>query len=510
VESGEVLDGRFRIEEALDQGGMGSIWTATETATGRLVAVKVLRLDAYTQGRFTPAERARRRVELLKRFEREGEVLEELDHAAIPRLLHRGHHQEEPYLVMEYVDGPSLRELLDLRRPFPFGAAVAVAVQIAEALGHAHTNGVVHRDLKPGNVVIAADGGTVKLLDFGIAHLTDPDATRYTALGATPGSAGYMAPEQLRGQQDMSAAVDLYAFGCVLFELLTGEKPFEDKPDRNKDIQHLEDLPPRVRDINLGIPEDLDELVWDLLGKTPADRPAGIGEALVVLRGHLPAPGDPGPDPELHPDPTARYRLGGAGPALGPPGPRGWADPAGHADRVRHGGSRRSVRRRGPWLGRGEFAHLIALARAELAATGPGAECERLASVLARAVSEWGLQEPAVAEAHLMCGDAARLDGGTGRARELYEQVATLGDGRQLPGHGTLTLEARLGVAECRIPEGDLRTALEEWRRTASETLGLTSPPAHLVERCRELALELSERGFGAEVSSLVRRLAEL
>lgn len=509
MESGEVLDGRFRIEEALDQGGMGSIWTATETATERLVAVKVLRLDAYTQGRFTPAERARRRVELLKRFEREGAVLEELDHPAIPRLLHRGYRQEEPYLVMEYVDGPSLRELLDLRRPFPFGAAVAVAVQIAEALGHAHTNGVVHRDLKPGNVVIAAEDGTAKLLDFGIAHLTDPDATRYTALGATPGSAGYMAPEQLRGQQDVSAAVDLYAFGCVLFELLTGEKPFEDKPDRNKDAQHLEDLPPRVRDINLGIPEDLDDLVWDLLGKTPADRPASIGEALAVLRGYLPVPGDPGPDPELHPDPTARYRLGGAGLAFGHAGPMGKADAVGRADRVRRGGSRRSVRRRGLWLGRREFADLIALARAELAATGHGAECERLASVLARAVSEWGLQEPAVTEAHLVCGDAARLDGGTGRAKELYEKVVALGD-RQEPRHGALTLEARLGVAECQIPEGDLRTALEEWRRTASETLNLTSPPAHLVERCREVALELSERGFGAEVSSLVRRLAEL
>lgn len=280
-------------------------------------------------------------------------------------------------------------------------------------------------------------------------------------------------------------------------------------PDRNKDSQHLEDLPPRVRDVNLGIPEDLDDLVWDLLGKTPADRPAGISEALAVLRGHLPVPGDPGPDPELHPDPTAQYRLGGAGPAVGHAGPMGQADPAGRADRVRCGGSRRSVRRRGPWLGRGGFADLIALARAELAATGTGAECERLASVLARAVSEWGLQEPAVVEAHLMCGDAARLDGGTSRAKELYQRVATLGE-RQDPRHGALTLEARLGVAECRIPEGDLRTALEEWRRTALETLNLTSPPAHLVERCREVALELSERGFEAEVSPLVGRLAEL
>lgn len=474
---------------------MGSIWTATETATGGLVAVKVLRLDAYTQGRFSPAERARRRVELLKRFEREGAILEELDHPAIPRLLHRGYHQEEPYLVMEYVDGPSLRELLDLRRPFSFGAAVAVAVQIGEALGHAHMNGVVHRDLKPGNVVINGDGA-VKLLDFGIAHLTDPDATRYTALGATPGSAGYMAPEQLRGQQDISAAVDLYAFGCVVFELLTGEKPFEDKPDRNKDTQHLEDLPPRVRDVNLGIPEDLDDLVWDLLGKTPAGRPAGIDEALALLRAHLPAPGDPGPDPEMHPDPTARYRVCSA-PAVE------------DADRFRRGGSRRSARRRGSWLGRGEFADLITTARAELAVTGPGVECERLASVLARAVADWGPLEPAVADARLVCADAARLDGGNRCAKQLYQEVAALSSGAN-PVLAALVLEAEVGIAECRVPEGDLGGALEDWIAAASQTLRLLSPSARLVERCREVALELSERGFTTQVSSLVRRLADM
>ncbi len=207
MEAGDVLDGRYRVEQALDQGGMGTIWTAIDLVTGQLTAVKVLRLDAYTQGRFTPAERARHRAELLKRFEREGAILEELKHPGIPRLLHRGYLGEEPYLVMEYVEGISLREFLDTRGPFPFDAAVAVAVQVAEALAHAHANGVVHRDLKPGNVVIACADGAVKLLDFGIAHLTDPDATRYTALGATPGSAGYMAPEQLRGQQDISALV---------------------------------------------------------------------------------------------------------------------------------------------------------------------------------------------------------------------------------------------------------------------------------------------------------------
>ncbi|CAL9540481.1 Serine_threonine-protein kinase PknD [Streptomyces sp. enrichment culture] len=494
MEAGEVLDGRYRVKEALDQGGMGTIWVATDLGTGQAVAVKVLRLDAYTQGRFTPAERVRRRVELLKRFEREGAVLEELKHPGIPRLLHRGYLGEEPYLVMEYVEGVSLRELLDTRRPFPFDVAVAVAVQVAEVLRHAHANGVVHRDLKPGNVVIAFADGAVKLLDFGIAYLTDPDATRYTALGATPGSAGYMAPEQLRGQQDISASVDLYAFGCVLFELLTGDKPFEDKPDRNKDTQHLEDLPPRLRSINVGIPEELDDLAWDLLAKSPADRPETIDEVLNVLRDFLPKPGDPAPDPELDPDPTARYRLressttGTAGTRLTP-----------------RSASRRPVRRRGGWLGRNQFAGRIAQARAELLADGPGDRCAGLLDLLPKAVSDWGAREPLVLEGRLVCADAARLNGRTGEAKEQYQYVAENGDPSD-----PLVLEARLGIAECLMPEGDFAGAFSGWRAVVYSLLPVTVPDLDRVtSRCREVAVELAESGYEAEVTDLLARLPE-
>ncbi|MEU0332862.1 serine/threonine-protein kinase [Streptomyces sp. NPDC006193] len=492
MEAGAILDGRYRVDEALDQGGMGTIWTATDLGTGQLVAVKVLRLDAYTQGRFTPAERARRRVELLKRFEREGVILQELKHPSIPRLLHRGYLGEEPYLVMEYVEGVSLREFLDMRRPFPFDAAVAVAVQIAEALGRAHANGVVHRDLKPGNVVIAFANGAVKLLDFGIAYLTDPDATRYTALGATPGSAGYMAPEQLRGQQDISASVDLYAFGCVLFELLTGERPFEDKPDRNKSTQHLEDLPPRLRSINVGIPEELDDLVWDLLAKSPADRPQAIGEVLDVLRDFLPKPGDPAPDPELDPDPTARYRLREKSVADTRSAPRGAA--------------RRPVRRRGGWLGRSQFAGRIAQARAELLVDGPGDCCAELIGLLPKAVSDWGAREPIVLEGRLVCADAARLDGRTGEAKEHYQYVAEGGDPSD-----PLVLEARLGIAECLMPEGDFAGAFSGWRAVV-HSLALVAVPDRdrLASRCREVAVELAESGYEAEVTDLLTRLPEL
>lgn len=489
MEAGEVLDGRYRVEEALDQGGMGSIWTATDVETGQTVAVKVLRLDAYTLGRLSPAEHARRLAELLKRFKREGAILEELNHPGIPRLLHSGYLYEEPYLVMEYVDGRSLREFLDLRRPFPFDAAISIAVGIAEALGHAHACGVVHRDLKPGNVVVAFGDGEVKLLDFGIAHLTDPDATRYTALGATPGSVGYMAPEQLRGQQDISAAVDLYAFGCVLFELLTGERPFEDKSDRNKDIQHLEDLPPRLRSINVGIPEEPDDLVWDLLAKAPADRPRGIEEVLEVLRDFLPKPGDPAPDPQLDPDPTARYRRG-----------KSPATDVGSGSFARRADSRRS-RRRGGWLGRNQFAGHIALAQAELA-DGPGGRCAELLDLLPKAVADWGARDGIVLEARLVCADAALLDGRTADAESLYRDVADGGDSLD-----PLIMEAEFGIAECRMREGDFTGALGGWRSVMRRALVLTPIPDGLARRAREVGLELGESGYQAEVAAFLSQL---
>ncbi|MFI6434127.1 serine/threonine protein kinase [Streptomyces sp. NPDC050759] len=491
MEAGEVLEGRYRVEEALDQGGMGIIWTATDLETGERVAVKVLRLDAYTQGRFSPAERARRRAELLKRFEREGAILEELDHPGIPRLLHRGYLSEEPYLVMEYVDGVSLREFLDLRRPFPFDAAVSIAVQVAEALGHAHACGVVHRDLKPDNVVVAFDGGMVKLLDFGIAHLTDPDATRYTSLGDTPGTVGYMAPEQRRGQQDISASADLYTFGCVLFELLTGERPFEDKPDRNKDIQHLEDLPPRLRSINIGISEELDELVWDLLAKAPSDRPGSMEEVLEVLRGYLPKPGDPAPDPQLDPDPTTPYRT-----------PEKTAAGSGGTPSGRRAVSRRPARRPGGWMGRNQFAGGIAFARAELLADGPGARCAELVDLLSRADSDWGDRDSMVLEGRLVCADAARLDGRTADAKSLYEAVADGGDPSD-----PLILEAELGIAECRMPEGDFVGAFHSWRATVGRIVAFAATNDRLMDRSREIALELAESGYRAEVADLLSGL---
>ncbi|MET9555286.1 serine/threonine-protein kinase [Streptomyces sp. NPDC006645] len=477
-----------------DQGGHGRIWKAIDLTTGAQVAVKMVRLDRLAESHLNPAERARLRGEMLKRFEREGAILADLDHPAIPRLLHRGYHGEVPYLVMEYVDGVNLRDFLDRHRPLPLDAACAIAVQIGQALAHAHVRGVVHRDLKPNNLVMTAEG-TVKLVDFGIAHLTDPDATRYTPLGdATPGSVGYMAPEQLENRRDITAKADYYALGCVLFELVTGEQPFTDKPGRNRATQHIHDLPPRIRDINAGLPQKLDDLVWDLLAKSATDRPVGTDDILPTLGELLPGEGDPAPEPELVPDPTLRYRMPGGMNA------EGYVRPVSRP-------SRRPVRRRGAWSGRTEFAALLLRARAELEGDGPGPESLKLDNALHRAVSDWGLREATVSDAQLACADRARLEGRIDRARPLYERVAVALAGHEDPDFLALALEARVGIAECAVADGEMDGAVTGWVEAVGEVLRLPSAPSRLVARCREVALELDETGFGEIVAPVAARL---
>lgn len=473
---------------------MGKLSKATEVETGQSVAVKVLRLDEYTLGRVGPGERARLQVQLTNRFTREGTILADLDHARITRLLHRGYLSNgEPYLVMEFVDGDDLHSFLERRRPFPLDAAICIAVDIAEAMEHAHANGVVHRDLKPLNVMVANADGAAKVIDFGIAHLTDPDATRYTELGATPGSIGYMAPEQLEGERNLSEGVDFYALGCVLFELLTGRQPFEEKPGRSRRTQHLNDLPPRLRSINPAIPQEIDDLVWDLLAKDAVDRPCSAGEVLDVLRPFLPKPGDPAPDPEMHPDPTMRYRLGSTSMADGA-----------HAPAAPRPTARRSHRRPGGWLSHKQFAGQIVLARAELA-DAPGVRCAELLAMLPKAVKDWGPRVEDVLEARLVCAHAALLEGRTADAEALYEEVADEGDPPD-----RLVLEAELGITVCRMREGDYPGAFNGWRSAVRGALALPPPmPEPLARRCREVGEELAEKGYRAEVAPHLDQLPE-
>src|SRR3954453_22821790 len=207
---GEKL-GSFRIEATLGVGAMGVVYKATHEATGRPAAVKVIAKELAQRGK------------AYERFEREANILKQFRHPNIVRFLALGRYQGTSYIAMEFIPGRTLEQELNDRGALPWKEVAELGVQLCEALHYAHEHGVVHRDLKPSNLMVT-DKGTVKLTDFGIAK--DLDKTALTATGRTLGTAAYMAPEQIRGTPEVSHKTDLYALGCVFFQMLTGQAPF--------------------------------------------------------------------------------------------------------------------------------------------------------------------------------------------------------------------------------------------------------------------------------------------
>lgn len=229
---------RYQLHEVLGRGGMADVYRATDLVLDRAVAVKVLRDstdDASDRARFTG----------------EARTLAQLSHSGLVVVLDAGFEAEQPYLVMELVEGPTLGSEI-AAAPLDVERAGAVGVQVAEALAYVHAHGVVHRDVKPGNVLIGADG-RVKLADFGIARLMD-DAVRHTRTGHAIGTAAYLAPEQVTGGQ-VTGRTDVYALGLVLLEALTGERAYPGSPTEaalarlNRAPEIPVSLPPAWRDL---------------------------------------------------------------------------------------------------------------------------------------------------------------------------------------------------------------------------------------------------------------------
>src|SRR4051794_37677771 len=185
---------------------------------------------------------------------------------------------------MEYVAGETLEQMLRRRGPIPWREIVDLGLQICDALHYAHEHGVVHRDLKPSNLMVS-EKGQVKLTDFGIAK--DLDATALTAPGRTLGTAAYMAPEQIRGTPEVSHKTDLYALGCVLYQMLTGQPPYPGKTAVIMMNHHLSQPPPRPSGKNPEMPLALDRLIVQLMAKDPPDRPwdaAAVAHVLTELK----------------------------------------------------------------------------------------------------------------------------------------------------------------------------------------------------------------------------------
>jgi eukaryotic-like serine/threonine-protein kinase len=220
----------------------------------------------------------------MARFERETEILKQLRHPNIVRLLGTGKHKGIRYYAMEYIEGESLDKVLARRGRLSWDEVVDLGKQLCKALQHAHEHGVIHRDLKPSNLMILKDG-TLKLTDFGIAK--DLDVTQLTAANCTVGTAAYMSPEQCRGERDLTHKSDLYSLGVVFYELLTGRKPFLTENAVEMFMMHVQTVPERPSRFALDIPVWLDNLVCQLLEKKTDHRPLDaktVADALETIQ----------------------------------------------------------------------------------------------------------------------------------------------------------------------------------------------------------------------------------
>jgi serine/threonine-protein kinase len=264
----------YRLERELGGGGMSRVFVATETALNRRVAIKVVPVDGGAQA--------------VERFRREISTAAQLQHPHIVPVLTAGEANGVPWFAMPYVAGESLRARIAGQGALPIAEATKILRDIAQALAYAHAQGFVHRDIKPDNVLLA-DGAAV-VTDFGVAKALSsatnaPNTTALTGAGMALGTPAYMAPEQVSADPQLDHRADLYAWGCVAYELLTGSTPFGNRAPSAIYAAHLTEAPKPLRVSRAEVPESLARVVEQCLAKNPADRPQSAREVLSVLDG---------------------------------------------------------------------------------------------------------------------------------------------------------------------------------------------------------------------------------
>jgi serine/threonine protein kinase len=274
--------GRYHLIEKLGEGGMAVVYKAFDTRLECDVAVKVVRLDNLPQN---STERA------LKRFEREAKSVARLTHANIIKVMDYGDHEGVPYLVMEYLPSGTLKEYLHKKGKMPWRDAATLLLPIAEALAYAHSMKVLHRDVKPSNILLTQTMQPM-LTDFGIAKVLDEEIPQeLTGTGVAIGTPEYMAPEQVTSKAT-DARADEYALGIVFYEMVTGRRPFEADTPMAVLFKHASEPMPRPSSLASDLPADVENFIFKATAKDPSDRYQSMDEfaaALVKLTG-VPAP----------------------------------------------------------------------------------------------------------------------------------------------------------------------------------------------------------------------------
>ncbi len=301
--AGEVIADRYELEELVANGGMARVFKAHDTQLERHVALKIL------QPRFGDDN------EYVARFRHEARAVAQLSHPNIVTVIDRGEADGHQFIVFEFVEGETLKDLVERTGRQPARRAVELALQVADGLAYAHHNGLVHRDVKPQNVLLTRNG-QAKVTDFGIARSLDVEHG-VTTTGTVLGTSNYLSPEQASGQQ-VTPATDVYSLGVVLYELLAGEVPFHGNNLVAIAMRHMHDPPPSLLDIRNDLPPRLVAAVERALAKDPADRFSTMDAFAAELRTCLDELDDSDPDrtmirpapPVMRPSPRPRPQRG--------------------------------------------------------------------------------------------------------------------------------------------------------------------------------------------------------
>ena len=275
---GEVVGGRYELQELVGSGGMSSVYRALDRLLERNVALKIL------HPHFVDDE------EYVERFRREARAVAQLSHPNIVTVIDRGEADGQQYIVFEYIDGASLKQLIDRTGPLPTRRAIELTLQVADALCFAHQAGLVHRDIKPQNVLVT-DDGEAKVTDFGIARSLDVEHG-VTQTGTVLGTSNYLSPEQARGQT-VTPSTDVYSLGVVVYELLTGEVPFPGDNFVAVAMKHINEPPPSLLERRPDVPLRLVDAVERALAKDPAERFPSMEAFATELRACLAGLGEP-------------------------------------------------------------------------------------------------------------------------------------------------------------------------------------------------------------------------
>ncbi len=261
---GKKLDGRYEIQEIIGVGGMANVYKAYDVIDGRTVAVKILR-DEHMQNE-----------DIVRRFRNESKAISVLTHPNIVKVYDVSFNDKIQYIVMEYIDGITLKEYIDQQHVLRWKEAVHFTVQILRALQHAHDKGIVHRDIKPQNIMLLSDG-TIKVADFGIARFAR--SSQQTLTDHAIGSVHYISPEQARGDVTDEKS-DIYSVGVMLYEMTTGKLPFNADSPVTVALQQIQSQPKKPREINSEIPEGLESITIRAMQKDPARRYQSAAEML--------------------------------------------------------------------------------------------------------------------------------------------------------------------------------------------------------------------------------------